>query len=213
MKDHKIEIFIGTVLFTLLLSVCIFIAGGMLLGGSEAPPQPEQVRVVTSEIILEKITTEAFLVTKTVFLDQEKTIRIDQGSDWSNFWWGQTIEAEAIIRVDVGVDYQKVGPEDIVVDNEAKTVTVNIPEAEILDSSLYGEINAVATNGILRQLFANDPNQDFNLALEELDADARLTVERDPDIFAEAEQDSIQLLELLLSGLGYTVDVQTQSAN
>jgi len=208
MNGHKLELFLGTVVFTLLLAVCIFVSGGLLLGSSESPTDPQPVTIVTSEVILEKINTEAFIVTKTLFLDQEKTLTIDQGSGWSNFWWGQTIEAEAIMRVDVGVDYQKVAPEDIVIDNDTRTLTITIPPAEILDSSLYGEIEVQATNGLLRQLFANDPNQDFNLALEELDKDARATVQDDEELFSEAEQDSARLIELLLSGLDYEVIIE-----
>lgn len=211
MKEHKFEIFFGIVLFTLLLSVAIFFAGGKLLNSDSNDDKPNVV--VTSQIILDKINDEAFIVTKTIFLDQKKTIRIDQGSDWSNFWWGQTITTEGIIRVDLGVDYKLISENDIAIDEESKTISINVPEATILDASLFGDLNVETSSGILRQLFASDRNKDYNLALQSLIEDASETVIINQELVAESENESLKILQLVLSDLGYRVVSSSSTAD
>lgn len=205
MDKNKILYILTFIAFVVFLSICIFVSTGIFLRSQEEPVEPEQK--ITNEIILEKITNEAFVVTKTIFLDQETEIVIDQGSAWSNFWWGQKISAEAIIRVDLGVDFSKLSEENIQIDEVNKVISIILPVPEILDASLNGDIEVVTQNGVLKQLLKNNPNEDFNLALEKLLEDAKRIVGEDEDLNKEAKEDSIKILQLVLKDLGYEIEV------
>ncbi|MCA9384052.1 DUF4230 domain-containing protein [Candidatus Dojkabacteria bacterium] len=180
---------------------------GMFFPESEPEEPVDQVQI-TSETVVNKINDEAFLVTKTVFVDQEAQLVIDNGSGWSNFWWGQTIDAEALVRIDVGVDLSKITEEDIEINQEEQTITITIPDAEVLDSSIYGDIDVITDNGVLRTLFANDPNDDHNLATNELINLSTKVVIEDAELLNEAKIDSRNILQLVLSDLGYEVIIR-----
>jgi len=180
---------------------------GMFFPESEPEEPVDQVQI-TSETVVNKINDEAFLVTKTVFVDQEAQLVIDNGSGWSNFWWGQTIDAEALVRIDVGVDLSKITEEDIEINQEEQTITITIPDAEVLDSSIYGDIDVITDNGVLRTLFANDPNDDHNLATNELINLSTKVVTEDAELLNEAKIDSRNILQLVLSDLGYEVIIR-----
>lgn len=197
---------VAVICVTALLLLCGFVLGG-IVSRNHTPAENERKEVITSQIIVDKINEEAFVVSKTIFLDQKATINIDQGSAWSNFWWGQSIEAEALMRVDLGVDYSKLTENDISIDSVNKVISINLPEAEILDTSLSGEIQVISKSGVLKFLLANDPNQDFNLALQELTTQANSVVSQDSELFEAARTDSAKILQLALSDLGYKIEV------
>ena len=76
------KIFVVILIIIVVLLVSFF--GGVLF---ERSGQGGSKEVVSAKIIVDKINNEAFILTKTVFISQDVTITIDQGSDWSNFWW------------------------------------------------------------------------------------------------------------------------------
>ena len=120
------------------------------------PIQEEQV-AITSLAILERISDQYFVVTKSVYVDQKSEIVVDTGSKWSNFFWGQTVKADGVIRVDVGVDMSQLTEKDIVVDQEAKTVRVDVPPADILNASQYGDIEVESQQGVQTEVRADAP--------------------------------------------------------
>jgi hypothetical protein len=166
------------------------------------------VERLTSRTILDRVSEQAFLVTKTVIVDQKSSIEVDRGSAWSNFFWGQTIEAEALVRVDVGVDLASLTEDDIKVDHVRKLVTVDLPEATVLDASQFGDIEVDSTRGVLKFLLDNDPNEDHNQALDLLVRDARTSVEADRRLFDEAREAARGVLELVVSPFGYEVEIE-----
>lgn len=168
----------------------------------------ESQREITSRMVVEKISDQSFLVSKTVFLDEQVIIEVDQGSNWSNFWWGQQISAEGLVRIDVGVDYSKLTEEDITVDPDNKNVIIDLPEAEILDASVQGPIEVESNNGILRQLLDNDPTRDHNLAAGELIVEAEASLLQNNSVFDEAELDAVNFLKLVLADLDYEVIIE-----
>jgi len=186
----------------ILLAVSALIIGGLL--GYQAGT-PSERTVVTSQTIVERIHDQYFVVTKTAVLDQHSTITVDKGSDWSNFWWGQTIEAQGFVRVDVGVDVSGLSESDVIVDQATKTVTIRLPAATILDASQYGDIEAKTSKGVLKYLLDNDPNEDFNQAKAQLVTDARAAVLADAELLGQARADASAILHLILSPLGYSV--------
>lgn len=160
---------------------------------------------VTSRTVLDRISDAYFVVTKTVILDQSSEITVDRGSSWSNLLWGQTIEARADVRLDIGVDLSGLTEEDIEVNRLAKTVTVTLPEAVILDASIAGPIDVSNRQGILKRLLDNDPTGDHNLASAQLVSDARAAIAERPELTDEAREDAAKILKLVIDDLGYTL--------
>jgi hypothetical protein len=193
-----------------LMVTCIVLFGlivtSIILINKMFEKKPETVKI-SSRIVVEEITKQYFVVTKTVYLDQTSQIVVDQGSSWSNFWWGQTIEARAPMKVDVGVDLKELKEEDITVDNENMVIKIRIPEASILSTSLAGEIEVETSKGVLRKIFNNNTNDDYNQALNTLTNDANNSVKEDTELFNEARNDSIKLLSIIVKDLGYTIEI------
>lgn len=158
---------------------------------------------ITSTSVLERVQEQYFVVTKTVVVDQNTKIVVDEGSAWSNFLWGQEIEAEALIRLDIGVDLSELTEDDIIIDQRRKTITIDLPAAEILDASQFGDIEVNSRSGILKFLLDRDPNEDHNLSLDQLIRDAKASVLTDATLFEEAKQNSANLLQLIVENLGY----------
>jgi hypothetical protein len=195
-------------LIVILLVACILVNASSFYYGRYLFKQSDvKTTDVTTTIILDRIKNNYFVVTKTVFLDEDTTIEIKEGSRWNNLLWGHNINAEATIRVDVGVDMNKLTSDKIKVDEVTKKVIIDLPDAEILDTSLFGEMKIETKSGILKQLFENDKSDDFNLALEQLRDKAEKAVIARPEIYDEAKKDSINLISLIVEGLGYQVEI------
>lgn len=199
---NKLLLF-STITFFVLFLLALSFLGGIFFTKKQTDDYNESR--VTSRIIVDKIQNEAFLVTKTVFLDQETQIKVDQGSSWSNFWWGQIINAEGLIRIDLGVDLKKITENEISINRETKEILIKMPEAEALDISLSGKIKVSSQSGLLKFLLENDPNQDHNLALNQLKEDATSTVMKDASLLDEARNDTLRIIQLLFKDTGYTV--------
>lgn len=199
------------ILLTFLIALTFgFLAGtiaGLIIGIKISKrSQDSQKEIVSSTVILEKIQDQAFLVTRTIITDQEVKMEIDQGSAWSNFWWGHKIKAEGTVQVDVGIDLSSLREEDIEVDNEGKTIKINLPSAEVYDSSLEGEIDVTTKSGVLYKLLSTDTNEDYNLAMERLTSQAEEAVNQNEDLLQEAQSSALSTLQVILKDTGYTIE-------
>lgn len=195
-------------LLTLIIVLSVALATLLFLGERLARSvNPAEQIEISSRTILDRITDQYFVVTKTVVVDQTSNITIDQGSAWSNFLWGQTIEAHGTVRVDIGVDLSELSEEDIEINERTKTVTIALPDASVLDANQIGDIEVDTKSGVLKFLFENDPTEDHNLALKQLAEDARASVQSQ-ELLEEARQDATKLLTLIVQDLGYTVEVK-----
>lgn len=201
----KIKEFFLTAMISALIGLLAGITIGIIVGIRIEKNENEEQEVITSTVVLDRIKDQSFLVTRTVVTDQKATIKIDQGSDWSNFWWGHEITAEGLMQVDVGVDLTKIGENDIIVNNSAKTISIKLPESEIYDSSLKGEIQVTTKSGILKKLLASDNNEDYNLALSELTKSAKESIEGNSELLEEAQMSALSTLEVILKDTDYKV--------
>jgi hypothetical protein len=165
---------------------------------------------VTARTILDRIESRYVVVTHTAYLNQQSTIRVDQGSTWSNLLWGQSIEAEGVIRLDVGVDLTGLTEADIAIDSLNRRVTVDVPPADIVGAAQFGDIEVKTTQGILKYVFANQPHDDHNRALSQLIADAKTALREDPSVFEAARASSLKILRLVVESLDYEL-VMNQS--
>lgn len=170
-------------------------------------PKAEPKTVVTARTILERIADRYVVVTKTAYVNQQSEITIDQGSRWSNLFWGQTVKARGIIKVDIGVDLSGLTEKDISVDSKARKVYIDIPNADIIGAYQYGDIEVETKQSVLKYIFDNDPNEDHNRALEQLVSDAKEAVRQDKTLFTAARQDSIGILRLVVESVGYELAI------
>jgi len=196
-KVILIFIILGLILFT-----AVFLYGRHL--GKNANPAVNKEPNVNSQTILERITDQYFLVTKTVFINSKAEIETPKNNDWTDLFMGKKIMVRGLIRVDVGVDMKHLRLENIEVDSRRKVVTVTLPQAEILNSSLSGKLELDEELQIvdkLKTLFENTQNEDYNEALETLITDASSQVMSDPEIFTTAREDSMKLVNLIVSGM------------
>jgi hypothetical protein len=195
----------------IILAVALLCGGFYLYGwlrGRQIALRPE--KTVTSQVVLDKITEQSFLVTKTLFLDTKANIKIQDASGWKGFFVGQDISAQGTIRVDVGVDLKRMKPEDIVINPQNKTVVVYLPAAEILDSSLFGDIEIQDKKGLwtnIKDFFAKDSGADYNIAVNELIARANAAAKSKDEIFQEVNAGAGDFVIFAAGALlpGYTV--------
>ncbi len=194
---NRTKIVLTLAIVTLLLFVCVFLYGKYIGKNSAKLEQP----IVTSQTILDKITDQYFLVTKTIFANSKAEIETPKSNNWTDLFTGKKITVSGLIRIDVGVDIKNLNAENIIVDTRNKLVTINLPAAEMLDSSLSGEIEVNVDKSIVEKLkgLLNDTrNDDYNLALQTLIDTAKTQVLTEAEIFTQARTDSIKLVELIV---------------
>ncbi len=199
---NRLKVILLFTVIALLILVVVFFYGRYQ--GKTAAELEIRPPVINSQVILERITNQYFLVTKTVFVNSKAEIETPKNNDWTDLFTGKKLTVLGLIRIDVGVDMKNMRPENIMVDSQKKTVTISLPHAEILNSSLYGQLDLVADKSItekLKDLFKNTQNEDYNLALETLIANADSQVKADESIFNSAREDSAKLVNLIVSGM------------
>jgi hypothetical protein len=161
---------------------------------------------VTQQTILNKITDQYFIVTKTAYLQQDLRIVIEDNSDWSNLLWRDVIEVSGLVRVDIGVDLSGLTKDDISIKNN--TVTITVPDATILNSSIEGDIKIDSQKGLIptiEQLFEEEAD-DYNLTAEQLKSTAEESISQ--EMFDDARKDSVKIVELILGNIDYKVVIK-----
>lgn len=124
----------------------------------------KSTRTVSSQMILTALHDRGFLVTQTYIFNEPVEIKDEDQSFWEKLLWGQVIKAHGVVEVNMGVDLSKITEGDVVVSGEG--VQVYIPQAEIFNSRLVGEVTVENKQGILKRLFENDDG--YNQAMAEL---------------------------------------------
>jgi hypothetical protein len=194
----------------LLIIILIVLLIGIFLSGiffEKYTSNPARQKL-TSVMVVDRINEEAFLITRSVYLDQDIEIVVDAGSDWSNFWWGQTLKAQALVKVSLGVDLQNVTPDQIKVNEQEKIITIDLPEPSIISKEIIGDIEVDNQQGLLKLLFDNDTNKDYNLAYSELTNQAEKAVEQKEELFMESKTEALKILELIFNDTGYSLIVE-----
>lgn len=204
MKNKKL---ISIIIIISLISFILGTSFGTLITSKFLINSDNNKEIISSTVILNKVKDQSFLITRTVITDEKSTIFIDQGSDWSNFWWSHEITAEALMQIDIGVDFTKIEEKDISIDNNKKEIRINLPLSEIYNISLEGDIEVATKSGILKKLLASDDNEDYNLALSELNKKAEYSVVNNEEIIKEAQLSALSYLQIILKDTGYSITV------
>lgn len=176
---------------------------GLLVGWFFFSPKTQEKEVITSRTVLEKVSTKGMLVTQSVIVDQKAIIKVDQGSEWSNFWWGYEVNARANMKVDVGVDLSKLREDDIIVNSLEKTVCFRYPNAEITSVTIEGDIEAETKSGILKRIIDSNSTRDYNLALNKLKEEVSKNVESQDEIMKNARNAADNSLAILFYGTDF----------
>ncbi|MCX6745005.1 MAG: DUF4230 domain-containing protein [Candidatus Parcubacteria bacterium] len=176
---------------TLALFIIIFIAG-IFFGFLIFKPQIVKEQI-NSQTILQTLKNEGFLITQTYILDQKVTIDKNTGVMWRDFFWGQEIEASAVMKVSSGVDLTKLNAEDVQLAD--KQITIKLPAIEIQSTELMGDIELKNTQGILKKVFNNDDG--YNLALNKLKEQAQVTASQEK-LVADAKINTQKEIERLI---------------
>lgn len=204
--NKKIKTFLYLLLIIIILIISSFFYGRYL--GMEKNKLSE--KEITSQIVLDRIKDQYFLVTKTMFYNDKIDIVATQNSGWKDFLWGEEITAYGIVRVDIGVDINKMNLSDIDVDAKQKTIKIILPQAEILDSSLDGDLDISTKKGIFNNigsLFSSDDGEDYNMAVRELIQNAEYNAASNEEVNKEARNAAAQLIELIMNGLKIDYDI------
>lgn len=190
------------ILLGILLFITIFFYGRYL--GKRAESTKTPISIINSQTILERITDQYFLVTKTVFINSQAEIETPKNNNWTDLFTGKKMSISGLVRIDVGLEMGKMKPEDINIDYGRQTVTVSLPQAEILNTSLSGDLNIDEDKAVvekLKDLFKNTQEADYNLAMQTIISNAKSQVIADETIFNEARADSVKLVELIISSM------------
>lgn len=208
MKNSKINLF-SLLLFislTLIISITAFFLGR----ATKENEIENQAIEISSQIIVDRITDQYFTVTKTVYTNQDIEISIEDESDWSDIFWKDVLTSSALIRSDIGVDMTMLTVGDISIDEESKIITLEIPKAEIFDTSIEGDISLKSEQGLItaiEQLF-EDESDDYNLVTETLILATEAAILADEQLLEEARSSSVSIIENILGELGYQVVVK-----
>jgi hypothetical protein len=150
-----------------LIGILIFLLIGLVLGYYLFSPKSTQSKI-DSLVIYSKLQNQGFLVTEDYISEQKVTIDNTSGQWWRDLFWGQKIEASSVLKVSLGVDLQKLKPEDIKSDGQ---ITINLPPIEVQSVEVLWDIMLSNNQGALKRLLDNDNG--YNQALAELKDQAR----------------------------------------
>ncbi len=172
-----------------------------------ATPTPTPI-ILTREAIIRQVQPLSRLETTSYVI--ERVIEAKQSdSFWPDWLRGDRLLLVAHGTVIAGVDLSKLRPEDVIVDNEKKTIQITLPAPEILTSSLSNERTRVYD----RQRGIIAPTN------KDLESTARLAAEKeilqaalDDGILTRAGADAQRAMEQFLGNLGYTVTVKVAPA-
>lgn len=198
-----------TIIITI-FAICII--GFAFVLGRQSMVVPEEQQI-SSQVLLKQIQEQAFLVTKTLFLDETVTITVSDKAGWKGIFTGDELQAQGLVRVDVGVDLKSLTTDDIVVDHENRLVSISLPDATILDSSLFGDLEVKSEKGIftsIRDFFTDKEVDEYNQAVMVLQEQAQQAIQQQADLLGQARVDTLKAVNLLVSGTmpGYRVQVQ-----
>jgi len=188
------------------LLIVIGVVIGLIVGWYLFAPKNEITKVVTSQTVLDRVTEMGFLVTRSILIDQTAETKIDQGSDWSNFWWGYSVNSRALMRANIGVDLLQVQQDDIKIDQVAMTICVIYPNATISSIELEGDIEVETNSGLLKRILDNNTERDYNLALTQLREETEKAIQSDTELLKVTRESADAALKGVLVSTGYSIN-------
>ncbi|OGY42526.1 MAG: hypothetical protein A2Y82_04140 [Candidatus Buchananbacteria bacterium RBG_13_36_9] len=175
------------------ISWLIVLIIGLGLGYLIFRPQPTSPKT-DSLVIYNRLQSQGFLVTQSNVSEQKITIDNTSGDWLKDFLLGQTIEASGFMKTSLGVDLQKLQPEDIIVAD--KQIIINLPPVEIQSVEILWNIFLQNKQGILKRLFNNEDG--YNEAFSQLKETARQAAMSEDNI-KQAQESTIKEITRLVN--------------
>ncbi|HLD61300.1 MAG TPA: DUF4230 domain-containing protein [Patescibacteria group bacterium] len=157
-----------------LIAILVFVGLGIYAGYVLFAPKDKE-ESINSQVILNTLRQEGFLVTQTYIFNQQVTINRNTGSVFKDFFWGQDITASALMKVGSGIDLTKIDFNNIQV--EPERIVVRLPNVEEHSVELLGDITLTNKQGVLKKVFDDDDG--YNAAFTVLKEEARKTAASD----------------------------------
>lgn len=171
----------------LIAFVVAFIFGFFVARGQYAPPK------VTAETLLVSMQNEGFFVTQELILEETVIIDSRSGNALKDFFVSETVEAEADLRIALGVDTNTLTSEDIRV--EGKQIMITLPAPTVFSTEVVGDVDIDSDRGIITRITAGE--EDYNGLVATLKEQARASV-ADEDIANAIKLGSIDSIERFL---------------
>jgi hypothetical protein len=157
--------------YLLPITALILFLGGLFVGYKIFRPQAKEE--VTSNVVLTALQSQGFLVSQNYIFNQTITIDRSTGSAFKDIFLGQTIDANANMKVSSGVDLSKLRAENIRVTD--KEIQITLPVVETQSTELLGNIVLTNKQGIIKRIVDNDDG--YNAALTQLKSEAMKAAE------------------------------------
>ena len=190
-------------LWLIIIFALIFLILGTYIGFVLFAPKPEQK--IDSQIILQELQSQGFLITQTYIIKQDIEIDNSTGQFLKDLFWGQRITATAIMKVSSGVDLQKLSANDISLTNDQ--INIDLPAIEIQSVEILDEIVLDNKQGILKRLLANDDG--YNQALTNLKEQAKIAAQEDK-LINEAQQSTINEIKRFIKFIDPDKEINIQ---
>lgn len=175
-----------------LFSIILVLIIGFALGYVIFRQQP--VAKISSLVIYNKLQGQGFLVTQDNVSDQKVIIDNTSGEWLKDFLLGQKIEASGLMKVSLGVDLQKLQPEDIVATD--KKIIINLPAIEIQSVEVLYNIFLQNQQGILKRLINNEDG--YNQAFSQLKEAAKTAAMSEANI-KQAQESTVKEVTRLVN--------------
>lgn len=172
--------------FVVALLLALFV--GYRLGKPTSPSEQ-----ASSQSIMQALKHEGFLVTETYIITQQIKIDRSTGNAFKDFFWGQDIVAFGTMKTSLGVDLNKLSPDDI--NMGTHTISIIVPALEDHGIELLGDITLQNNQGILKKVFNNDDG--YNAAYAKL-REAALATAKSDLVKKEAEENTKKEIERLV---------------
>jgi hypothetical protein len=176
--------------FYLIFSI-IILALGFYLGYLIFSPRQNEPKI-DSLLIYNKLQSQGFLITQNYILEQRVTIDNTSGQIWKDFFWGQKIEASAVMKVNLGVDLQKLNQNDVKVNDQ---IEITLPAIETQSVEIVSDINLQNQQGIFKRILNNDNG--YNQALSQLKEQAKIAASQ-PEIVKQVQANTQKEIERLV---------------
>lgn len=189
--------------YLLPIAALILFLGGIFVGYKVF--HPAQKEEITSNVVLTALQSQGFLVSQNYIFNQTITIDRSTGSQLKDIFLGQTIDANANMKVSSGVDLSKLRAENIRVTD--KEIQITLPAVETQSTELLGNIVLTNKQGIIKRIVDNDDG--YNAALTQLKFEAMKAVEA-PELRGEAKNNAQKEIKKFIQFIDHQKQITIQ---
>ena len=154
---------------------------------------PQATTAVNSQTVLVQLKSQGFLVTQSYVVNQQVEIDKSTGSQFKDFFLGQTITAQANVKISSGLDLTQLSDQDVAV--TADQITLALPPISTQSVELLGAVFLQNKQGILKKVFDN--NDGYNEAVAKIQEQARASAEV-PELRADAQTNAQKQITTLV---------------